>query len=94
MAEAVITTGGVQGLPVLGYEINQGLPGYELVTGKDTLVRVFVGAISSTQPATLGFASLRVQGPQSIDYQIEGVLSSGSFTRLSFFCLGAREPAL
>src|SRR5262245_51543394 len=68
MAEAVVTTGGAQGLPVLGYEINQGLPGYELVTGKDTLVRVFVEAISSTQPATLDFASLRVQGPQGIDF--------------------------
>lgn len=37
---------------VFGSEITQGLPEYELIAGKDTLVRVFVGA---KQPVALAF---------------------------------------
>lgn len=39
---------------VLGFEVTQGLPEYELVAGKDTLVRVFVAA---RQPVVLPIAT-------------------------------------
>ena len=32
----------IPGIPIVGLEVNQGLPGYDLVAGKDTLVRLFV----------------------------------------------------
>ncbi len=32
----------IPGIPIVGLEVSQGLPGYDLVAGKDTLVRLFV----------------------------------------------------
>ncbi|MBI4380267.1 MAG: hypothetical protein HY574_03630 [candidate division NC10 bacterium] len=67
----------IPGLQVLGWEISQGLPGYELVAGKDTLVRVFMAAAPiptggvGVMP-TLDFASLRVHGPQGLFIEVWG----------------------
>jgi hypothetical protein len=67
----------IPGLQILGWEISQGLPGYELVAGKDALVRVFVAA--APIPAggfgvmpTLDFALLRVRGPQGLFLEVRG----------------------
>lgn len=40
----------VPGLQVFGWEFNQGLKGYDLVAGKDTLVRIFVGRPDPARP--------------------------------------------
>lgn len=68
---------------ILGSEINQGIPDYEAVAGKDTLVRVFVGAANSTIPARLDFASLKVTGPDQIEFTIEGQMSTGEFRNVN-----------
>jgi hypothetical protein len=73
---------GVPGLRVFGSEVNQGLPGYELVAAKDTLVRVFVGAISSERPATLDYAALEVRGPESLDFRVQATMT-GSFSNVT-----------
>lgn len=41
---------------VFGWEVTQGLVEYELVAGKDTLVRVFVGAMQEFLPSAVDFA--------------------------------------
>lgn len=127
---------GIPGLRIFGSEINQGLKGYKLVAGKDTLARVFVGAPSIqlpnptlnivaerdehsgetrnhkrlereshaheesshaipspalhediitqvTRSSTLDFAILRVQGPQGLDFEVIGQMSSNVFTNTS-----------
>lgn len=40
----------ISGLRLFGFEINQGLRGYNLVAGKDTLIRVFVGSPPQIRP--------------------------------------------
>lgn len=44
---------------VMGFEVNQGLPGYDLVAGKDTLVRVFL----AVRPDVLAPAAVAAGGP-------------------------------
>jgi hypothetical protein len=73
----------IPGGRVFGQEISQGLRGYSLVAGKDTLVRVFVGSVSSGQATVLDYASLRVQRPQGADFSADAVMSSGVFTNTS-----------
>jgi hypothetical protein len=73
---------GVPGLRVFGSEVNQGLPGYELVAAKDTLVRVLVGAISSERPAMLDYAALEVRGPEKLDFRVQATMS-GSFSNVT-----------
>lgn len=68
---------------VFGSEINQGITDYEAVAGKDTLVRVFVGAANVSMPARLDFASLKVTGPNGIEFTIEGRMSTGEFTNIN-----------
>ena len=92
---------------VFASEITQGLPDYELVAGKDTLARVFIGAreqvvlaLSESNSApydavqslydvplfvqsTLDYASLHVTGPDGVDFEVPGQMSTGIFTNLS-----------
>jgi hypothetical protein len=69
----------VPGLHVFGSEVNQGLLGYAPVAGKDTLVRIFVGAVSSERPATLDFADLEIRGPEALAFTVPATMS-GSFS--------------
>lgn len=65
----------IPGLQIIGWEFNQGLPDYDLVAGKDTLVRVFMAAAPIPPGGfgvlpTLEFASLRVDGPEGIHLEV------------------------
>lgn len=68
---------------IFGSEINQGIPDYEAVAGKDTLVRLFVGARNASTPARLDFASLKVTGPDGSEFTIAGQMSTGEFSNIS-----------
>lgn len=48
-------------LEILGAELNQGLAGYPLIAGKDTVVNVFLGSSSILYPAYLDGVSLDVK---------------------------------
>ena len=103
-AAATITAVAIEGAEILGFEWNQGLPGYGLVAGKDTLVRVFIAAPAAQQPATFDYADLRIQGPAGIDFTTDADLSSGVFSNtvksysetdnLNYYIRGDQIPAI
>src|SRR5438128_603746 len=59
----------IPGIRILAWEFNQGLPDYQLIAGKDMLVRIFLAA-SPIPPGGFGifpaldYASLRVTTPR------------------------------
>lgn len=75
---------------VFGFEITQGLPEYELVAGKDTLARVFVGA---KQPVVLPIAATdfnvkKLSLPKGLHFDVPPYGSS----RLDFATLHVSGP--
>jgi len=103
---SVVTAGG---LVIFGYDVTQGLSCFQCVSGKSTAVRVFVGASSTTSPAYVSHARLRVWRAGVPLFTVDAAISDGGvpnqgwfsnaqkqYTRdgsIDFFIPGSKLPA-
>jgi hypothetical protein len=88
---------------IFGTEITQGLPGYELIAGKSTLVRVFVGTTDPATPTRIDRALLEVRRPDNTYFTVPAEIPNPLFsnttqqfsenTNINFYVSGNLLPA-